>query len=117
MSIGKETIQEDTKSEAPSEICHRKLPNALGKRKIPNAPLSPTKQVKIPEKQEKDEQQCAFCSKKLKFFNTFTCRCEKMFCSRHRFYDQHQCSFDFKKEAQKRLKEANPKITPKKIGE
>lgn len=117
MSTGKETIKEDPKSDAPREMCQRKLPKAAGKRRILCPEPSPVKQIKMPECKAPSVEHCAFCSKKLKFLTMYACRCEKVFCSRHRFFDQHQCAFDFKKEAQNKLRESNPKIQPKKLGE
>jgi len=40
---------------------------------------------------------CACCSKKLNLVEqTNTCRCGKVFCSIHRHFEDHSCSFDFK---------------------
>lgn len=117
MSTGEETIKEDTKSEAPREMCHRKLTKAMGKRKIINAVPSPVKQVKVVENKAPSADHCSHCSKKLKLIGTYTCRCEKVFCNKHRFFDQHQCPFDFKTEARNKLRESNPKIVPRKLGE
>jgi len=40
---------------------------------------------------------CAFvdCKKKLKLTD-FACKCKQRFCSQHRFYDNHNCVYDFK---------------------
>lgn len=35
---------------------------------------------------------CFTCRKKVSLAGTFSCVCEKVFCSAHRFADQHNCS-------------------------
>jgi len=35
------------------------------------------------------------CAKKLKLVD-LPCRCEKRFCSKHRYSQEHDCSFDYK---------------------
>ena len=50
---------------------------------------------------------CSICSKK----TIFQCRCDKFFCSKHRFpsttssytENDHICTFDFKAEERKKL--------------
>jgi len=37
------------------------------------------------------------CKKKLKLTD-MPCRCQKCFCAKHRLPEQHDCSFNFKKE-------------------
>ncbi len=78
-------------------------------------------ETEMVEKEEKvirtkiDSSLCFSCHKKLKFFNTYNCRCGYNFCNKHRFYDQHDCKFDYKIESKKILKKSNPKVIAKKI--
>jgi len=58
---------------------------------------------------------CSFCGRKLRITNIFECRCKKLFCSLHRFYDIHKCSFDYKKFASKKLELMNPKMAFDKV--
>lgn len=117
MSSSKETVNEEQKADSQIVI-QPKSPTASLKRKIVDISLNEVKHVKIvEEKAESQSQFCAFCSKKLKFISTFTCRCQKSFCARHRFFDQHGCTFDYKNEAKNKLLESNPKVAPKKISE
>ena len=51
---------------------------------------------------------CAMCNKKTMF--TFTCKCDKVFCTKHRMPEEHNCTFDFKSYAKDKLKINNPKI-------
>lgn len=117
MSASRETIDKDQKSDSPIEMCQTKMPKALGKRKIVSEVVSPVKQCKIVEEQIVNPQACSFCNKKLKFINTFMCRCEKFFCNKHKFFDQHDCQFDFKTQARNKLKESNPKVVARKLAE
>ena len=117
MSTSKETINKDQPGDTPIEMCQTKMPKSLGKRKIVAEVVSPVKQCKIVRDRVANPDNCYFCDKKLKFINTFKCRCEMYFCNKHRFSDQHGCSFDFKTEARSKLKENNPKIVAKKLGE
>lgn len=63
----------------------------------------------------KKKKQCHYCDKKLKLMSDFSCRCGNIFCAKHRFHDQHNCPFNYRKEALKKLKEMNPKIVHDKI--
>lgn len=117
MSTSKETINKDQPSDTPIEMCQTKMPKALGKRKIITEVINPVKQCKIIEDKAVSPENCYHCDKKLKFINTFMCRCEKFFCNKHRFFDQHDCAFDFKTEARNKLKASNPKVVAKKLGE
>ncbi len=117
MASSKETVNKDKPSDSPVEICKTKAPKSLGKRKIINEILNPVKQVKIVREKEISPSNCFKCDKKLKFINAFKCRCNNFYCNKHRFNDQHDCSFDYKKDAVSKLKASNPKIASKKIGE
>lgn len=44
-------------------------------------------------------KKCGQCKKKLGVMS-YTCKCERLFCISHLPPQEHQCSFDFKKEAQ-----------------
>ena len=117
MTSSKETMREDKKSEK-IEICQTKPVPAVNKRKLLDVPVSEVKHIKlIEEKPVVQDSVCAFCTKKLKFISTFTCRCLKSFCTKHRFHDQHLCTYDYKAEAKQKLKESNPKIVARKITE
>ncbi len=40
---------------------------------------------------------CATCSKKLTLTEQTTpCKCGKVYCSQHRHFEAHSCSFDYK---------------------
>ncbi|VDL18539.1 unnamed protein product [Hymenolepis diminuta] len=45
----------------------------------------------------------------------FLCRCEGLFCSLHRYADQHNCSFDYRKQGQDQIARDNPEVRCPKI--
>lgn len=113
----KETINEEQNAENHI-IIQPKSPSSLTKRKILNIPVNEVKHIKIlEEKIEEKKVCCSLCNKTLKFHNTYTCRCEKEFCSKHRFFDQHNCTFDYKSNVKDKLKAVNQKVAPKKLSE
>lgn len=115
MSSARETINNDNNADSPL-VMQPKSPSTIAKRKIVDVQIDEVKHVKVVEEVTDNKQLCcAQCEKKLKFINTFTCRCEKSFCSKHRFNDQHSCTFDYKSAAKVKLAEENPKVAPKKI--
>jgi predicted nucleic acid binding AN1-type Zn finger protein len=58
-------------------------------------------------------KRCFKCKKKLLIL--MECACGKKFCFKHRYAEQHECTFDYKARGKKDLKKNNPKIEYKKI--
>lgn len=76
--------------------------------------------VNIPVSQIQELQKitCDFtsCKRKLSILDReFECRCGKIFCKSHKFFESHQCTFDYKTDHAKKIKERNPKIESHKI--
>ncbi|XP_076809981.1 AN1-type zinc finger protein 6-like isoform X2 [Clavelina lepadiformis] len=65
-----------------------------------------------PSKPKKNR--CASCRKRLGLTG-FYCRCGKIFCSLHRYSDQHACEFDYKADAQAKIRKENPVVVGEKI--
>lgn len=95
----------------PSAVVH------IHRKRKMSAVCSSQKKSCVVEKEEKTSYACSECGKKLKFTNNYSCRCGNLYCIRHRFYDQHSCTFDYKAVALAKLEAQNPKIASKKIGE
>lgn len=57
---------------------------------------------------------CIICKKKI-IESLYKCKCEANVCIKHRFPDQHNCSFDFKKEQSTKLKQTMTKVEHSKI--
>ena len=60
------------------------------------------------------KQRCNFCNKKTGLVN-FTCKCSKVFCSEHRYHDEHNCTYDHKKDRKMFIEKNNPVIVPNKV--
>lgn len=58
---------------------------------------------------------CFKCKKKLKIAEELVgkCRCNNIFCTKHRISSQHSCTFDFKNYNKKLLD--NEKVEAKKV--
>ncbi|KAK3911808.1 AN1-type zinc finger protein 4 [Frankliniella fusca] len=67
-------------------------------------------EVKLPKK-----QRCCQCRKKLTISNNYLCRCQKLFCSTHRYSEAHNCNYDYKEEGRKLLLQENPQVKAEKI--
>uniref|UniRef100_A0A8D9FG49 AN1-type zinc finger protein 4 n=1 Tax=Cacopsylla melanoneura TaxID=428564 RepID=A0A8D9FG49_9HEMI len=67
------------------------------------------------KKKSTSRSRCSQCNKKLNISGTYTCRCERLFCSKHRYSEAHACTYDYKKEGKKQIAEANPLVTAPKI--
>tara|TARA_Y100001970_G_scaffold294332_2_gene450857 strand:+ start:3698 stop:4057 length:360 start_codon:yes stop_codon:yes gene_type:complete len=70
------------------------------------------KKVKKVKKNKK--RKCNVCKKKLGLI-PFKCKCEKMFCSLHRYAEDHQCPYDYKTEGINKIIKDNPKVVAEKI--
>jgi predicted nucleic acid binding AN1-type Zn finger protein len=57
---------------------------------------------------------CFVCKKKLPL-TAIKCKCNQYFCDKHRYPEEHECTFDFKENSKKKIKENNPKIEFKKL--
>jgi len=80
------------------------------------------KKAEEPPEEEKEErpvqhnrERCWTCNKKVGLTG-FTCRCEYVFCSTHRYADEHKCTFDYKKMGREVLAKANPTVAADKLG-
>uniref|UniRef100_K3WXQ1 AN1-type domain-containing protein n=1 Tax=Globisporangium ultimum (strain ATCC 200006 / CBS 805.95 / DAOM BR144) TaxID=431595 RepID=K3WXQ1_GLOUD len=56
---------------------------------------------------QKNKNRCWECKKKVGL-TAIECRCGYVFCSNHRYADQHSCSFDFKAADRAELARRNP---------
>lgn len=87
----------------------------LQKRKVVMGSYDPQKKNCV--EKGKTSLVCGECKRKLKITNNYSCRCGNMYCIRHRFHDQHSCTFDYKTIAIAKLEAQNPKIVGKRIGD
>lgn len=61
-----------------------------------------------------DPTRCFACSKKVGLLG-FKCRCAHVYCSRHRYADDHQCPIDYKQMEQEKIRKENPLISNPKV--
>ncbi|CAH6421830.1 Hypothetical protein KVN_LOCUS518 [uncultured virus] len=57
---------------------------------------------------------CFFCNKKTGIIN-YKCKCNNIFCNKHRHSFEHNCEFDYKTDNKNKLKESLQKIVANKI--
>lgn len=58
---------------------------------------------------------CAECNKKLGIIMIMKCHCNRVFCSKHRYAEAHNCPYDFKSEGRKEIVENNPLVVAPKL--
>lgn len=62
-----------------------------------------------------DKKRCSDCRKRLNITNSFPCRCEGIFCAKHRHPEFHKCPIDYKALGRECLLKANPTLTIPKL--
>jgi len=62
------------------------------------------------------KKRCSECKVKVGLMS-FTCSCNKEFCIKCRFPEEHKCTFDFKSKAKENLAKNNPIIIASKVTE
>ena len=72
------------------------------------------KEKKVKKIKKSKKNKCNVCKKKLGLI-PFKCKCEKMFCSLHRYAEDHQCPYDYKTEGINKIIKDNPKVVAEKI--
>ena len=73
-----------------------------------------TKTQEVSSKVQVKKNRCWKCNKKIALTG-IECKCGYIFCTQHSFFNEHDCTFDYRAQAKKELIEANPTITPSKI--
>ena len=66
------------------------------------------------KKKKKKKKRCTNCNKKLGLI-PFGCKCGNEFCSKCRYTDTHNCTYDWKTEAREKIEKDNPQIIFKKV--
>ncbi|KAJ3684796.1 hypothetical protein LUZ61_013960 [Rhynchospora tenuis] len=77
-------------------------------------PVDPSKGTPVQLPVKKPANRCAVCIKKVGLMG-FKCRCENVFCSVHRYSDQHDCNFNYREAGQDAIAKANPIVKADKI--
>jgi predicted nucleic acid binding AN1-type Zn finger protein len=104
---------------SPLKLESESLPsvNLSGKKRSSSEMLSGSSedQTESSEVVTKLKNRCTSCSKKLKLAMSFECRCGGVFCSSHRYFDSHNCSFDHRSSAKAKLEKNNPVVKGAKL--
>jgi len=79
-----------------------------GEEKTAAATEEPTPE-EPPREEQKDRTKCWTCSKKCGLTG-FECRCGYVFCSKHRYAEDHNCDFDHKGKGREILAKNNPNV-------
>ncbi len=69
------------------------------------------------KKAQVKKDRCFSCNKKLRLAQQFSCKCEYVFCSEHRYADKHDCSFDHAARAKGLIAKANPTVVADKLND
>lgn len=64
---------------------------------------------------EKSKMRCATCNMKLTITNSIDCECGKKLCYKHRYFNEHSCTIDYKEKDRKILELNNKKVVADKI--
>lgn len=81
----------------------------------PAAALATPKKAEEPARPvQKNRRRCWECRAKVGLA-AVTCRCEYTFCNKHRYAEEHHCSFNFKTAGKRKLAEDNPRVVPAKV--
>ena len=68
------------------------------------------------DKNTKNNNRCSFinCNKKITIYDT-PCKCNLLFCKKHKFFKDHNCTFDYVNNQKIKLLKLNPKIINKSL--
>ena len=61
------------------------------------------------------KMRCDECKCKVNITNSLECKCGQLLCMKHRMFNKHNCSIDYKTNDRKILEKNNPKIISDKI--
>lgn len=65
-------------------------------------------------KVKKKNIRCGVCRKKINLTHIL-CKCKNYYCMKHRYANEHACSFNYRKEHQDKLIIANPIVKKLKV--
>eukprot|EP01121_Diplochlamys_sp_Union-15-3_P018629 TRINITY_DN682_c0_g1_i1.p1 TRINITY_DN682_c0_g1~~TRINITY_DN682_c0_g1_i1.p1 ORF type:complete len:111 (-),score=21.23 TRINITY_DN682_c0_g1_i1:50-382(-) len=102
-----EPIQKDVRSLKPK--AKKIVPIPTEKKQEPSS-----MEIDVPKKAAKNRCAHPECKRRLGFTD-IECRCGKMHCGKHRYPDEHNCSFDWKQFDREKLKNANPIVVADKV--
>ena len=60
------------------------------------------------------KKRCVCCNARVGLMS-FTCSCDKEYCMKCRYPEEHKCTFDYKSKAKENLAQSNPLVVPCKV--
>ncbi|CAH8576538.1 unnamed protein product [Schistosoma turkestanicum] len=93
--------------------CDKKLPNPTPPYRISTGLTEESRSPSSPNSIRL--KRCSMCLRKIGLTNSYTCRCDRSFCSLHRYAEVHACQYDYKSEARRYIIESNPVVTAPKL--
>ncbi len=70
--------------------------------------------AEAPKPQQEDKTRCWACKARVGYLG-FTCKCGYTYCAKHRHFDTHGCTYDYKAEAKAKIGKANPTVEAEKL--
>lgn len=61
------------------------------------------------------KSKCDKCKTKINITNSIVCECGQNLCFKHRYFNEHECTIDYKEKDKKILEKNNPTIVAPKI--
>jgi len=78
-------------------------------------PVPPPVKVLAPPKGPQARPRCKKCGKRLGLAEQYKCRCGEQYCTRHRYAEEHGCTYDYQKDHKSKLRQQNRSLTPPKL--
>eukprot|EP00747_Dinoflagellata_sp_TGD_P165631 gnl/TRDRNA2_/TRDRNA2_187167_c0_seq1.p1 gnl/TRDRNA2_/TRDRNA2_187167_c0~~gnl/TRDRNA2_/TRDRNA2_187167_c0_seq1.p1 ORF type:complete len:260 (+),score=84.87 gnl/TRDRNA2_/TRDRNA2_187167_c0_seq1:57-782(+) len=108
----KKEQKEPEKKEESKETKEAAGAEKAGEGAAGDAAAAADKAAEPSKEEQKDKTRCFFCQKKCGLTG-FECKCGYVFCSKHRYAEEHNCDFDHKKAGREILEKQNPNISLK----
>jgi hypothetical protein len=110
--------QQDSNSKLEDDVIQENSQNVKSnadKESLPQTPQQQTGQSDCPPKtQKKKKNKCTKCRVNIGVIG-FPCRCEGLFCSAHRYANEHNCTFDYREHGAEEIRKNNPQVIGEKI--
>jgi hypothetical protein len=98
-------------------ICYKQAVSKMVQRTAEIVQEAESLQSSSPDKPLEGEvkRRCFVCSKKLSLAMQIKCKCNQMFCSIHKYPDNHRCAFDYATHNKEILAKRGIKVVAEKI--
>merc|ERR1712000_694489 len=115
-------IVTSTKDVSTEKVIQQKSSNTISspstiintKQLAPQVSLKAKKTIQKKVSSSPKQTRCGVCRKRLGHLG-FDCRCGKIFCASHRYFDKHDCDYDFLSSAKEKLIQENPLVLANKL--